>query len=90
MNNIKAAVKSVLSSSKGSLSSKRLMGIWMVLVTTGCLIYGVAHEGITPNISSIMDTYMITGASLLGVDSVASIWKNKGANNSSEEPSTEA
>lgn len=90
MTNIKSVVKSVLSSTRGSISSKRLMGIWMVLVATGCLIYGVAHEGITPNISSIMDTYMITGASLLGVDSVASIWKNKGTNNSSEELSTEA
>ena len=77
MNKIERVAKSILSSTRGTISSKRLMGIWMVLVASGCLIYGIMHEGITPSIAGIMDTYMITGAGLLGVDSVTRIWSDK-------------
>lgn len=77
MNKIERIAKSVLSSTRGTISSKRLMGIWMVMVVSGCLIYGIAREGFTLHISEIMDTYMITGAGLLGVDSITRIWSER-------------
>ena len=67
-------VKSILSSAQGSISSKRLCGIIGWLVCLGIGIYCTINVIQAP---MLIDSILIGSATLLGVDSVTGIWKNK-------------
>lgn len=66
--------QSLLSSQKGSLSSKRLCGVtgWGAII--GILSYCSATGKHNPD---GLGDFMIACSTLLGVDSVTDIWKNK-------------
>ena len=72
--NIKQIIKSILSSAQGSISSKRLCGIIGWLVCLGIGIYCTINVIQAPMLT---DSILIGSATLLGVDSVTGIWKNK-------------
>ena len=71
---IKQIIKSILSSATGSISSKRLCGIIGWLVCLGICIYCTIQVIQAPMLT---DSILIGSATLLGVDSVTGIWKNK-------------
>ena len=71
---IKQIIKSILSSASGSISSKRLCGIIGWLVCLGIGIYCTINVIQAP---MLIDSILIGSATLLGVDSVTGIWKNK-------------
>ena len=71
---IKQIIKSILSSAQGSISSKRLCGIIGWLVCLGIGIYCTINVIQAP---MLIDSILIGSATLLGVDSVTGIWKNK-------------
>lgn len=69
-------IKSLLSSDKMSLSSKRLAGIWLVVIFSFSLIWLVVKDGSNPTVESILNTTVITAAGLLGLDSVTNMFNN--------------
>lgn len=67
--------KSILSSEKGSISSKRLCGLLGWFVCLGVLLYCTYKETEAPD---MVETVLITTASLLGIDSITNIWRRNG------------
>lgn len=61
-------------SSTTSVSSKRLFGGFGFLVGTGIIVYDTIVENKIPE---VFDLYFITCCSLLGLDSVTEIFKNR-------------
>ena len=72
-------VKSILSSSKGSISSKRVCGVIGWIVCLGIGIYCTVKVIQAP---LLIDSILIGSATLLGVDSITGIWRNKNNDNS--------
>ena len=70
-------------SGTGEVSSKRFSGIITLLISLGCIIYLTVNEGGTTVVESLLQTAMIIAASLLGISSVTSIWKDR-KNNSDQ------
>jgi hypothetical protein len=70
-------IKEMLSGSNGVVSSKRIIGAITMLVVLGCTIYFTVNEGCTQNVENIIQTLIISACGLLGITSVAGIWKNK-------------
>ena len=66
--------KSILSSAADSISSKRLCGIIGWLICLGICIYCTIQVIQAPMLT---DSILIGSTTLLGVDSVTGIWKNK-------------
>ena len=64
-------------SGRGTLSSKRIMGVVIFVVCLGCIIYLTITAGATPIIENLLQTAMFMGAALLGISSVTNIWSNK-------------
>lgn len=77
------AIKSLLVSDKGSLSSKRFCGLlgWIVLLC--CLGYASWAGTELPGVTS---EFIFGTVALLGVDSVTSIWKTGRNDNNPSEP----
>lgn len=73
------------------VSSKRVVGFIITMVSLGCIIYLTIKDGGTVVVENLIQTAFIMGASLLGISSVTSIWKHGsisvGENNESVEPS---
>ena len=67
--------KQLVSGENGIISSKRVMGILVLMVCLGCMIYLVISEGGTAVVENLLQTGMVMAASLLGISSVTSIWK---------------
>lgn len=63
-------------SEKGVGSAKRLAGMFLVVVSMACIVYLTIIHGATPLIQDLLQTSLITGAALLGLHSITSIWKN--------------
>ena len=63
-------------SEKGVGSAKRLAGMFLVVVSMGCIVYLTIIHGATPLVQDLLQTSLITGAALLGLHSITSIWKN--------------
>lgn len=61
---------------KSHISSKRFVGFILMLVSMGCMIYLTIKEGGTVIVENLIQTALIMGASLLGISSITSIWKN--------------
>jgi len=63
-------------SEKGVGSVKRVAGAFMVGVSMACIIYLTLTAGPVPIVQDLLQTSLITGAALLGLYSITSIWKN--------------
>lgn len=61
---------------KSYVSSKRVMGVFIILIVMGCMIYLVWREGGTMVVENLLQTSLIIAASLLGISSITGIWKN--------------
>lgn len=68
-------IKQMLSGGNSIASSKRVMGVLILLVCLGCMVYLVVSEGGTLVVENLLQTGMVMAASLLGISSVTSIWK---------------
>ena len=58
------------------ISSKRVVGLLLVMVSLACIIYLTIKDGGTVVVENLIQTALVMGASLLGISSVTSIWKN--------------
>ena len=67
--------KEIISGENGRLSSKRVMGVIVLVVCLICTIWLVYNEGGTQVVENLLQTLMIMAAALLGISSVTSIWK---------------
>lgn len=57
------------------ISSKRVVGVLMMVIVMSCTIYLVWKEGGSDVVENLLQTAMIISASLLGISSVTGIWK---------------
>ena len=71
----RAILKQMISGENGQISSKRVMGLVMGSVCLGCIIYLTIHDGGTVVVENLLQTTLITAASLLGISSVTRIWR---------------
>lgn len=69
---MKETVKSILSSSKDSISSKRICGVLGWLLSLVILAYCALYQLQAP---MMIDTVLYCCMGLLGIDSITSIWK---------------
>ena len=67
----------------GIISSKRVMGVLVLLVCLGCTIWLVISEGGTQIVENLLQTLMVMAAALLGISSITSIWRKNNINNTS-------
>lgn len=67
--------RQLVSGANGIVSSKRVMGMIVLMVCLGCIIYLVIAEGGSSVVENLLQTAMVMAASLLGISSVTSIWK---------------
>lgn len=72
-------------SEKGIGSAKRLIGAFISIASMGCIIYLTIKEGATDVVQDLLQTSLITGAALLGLYSITSIWKNGSISTSTHE-----
>ena len=63
-------------SENGVGSAKRLIGVMMTVVAMLCLCYLTINFGAVEVVESLLNTTIITGAALLGLYSITSIFKN--------------
>lgn len=68
--------REMVSGSNGILSSKRVMGVIILIVCMLCTIWLVYSEGGTQVVENLLQTLMVMAAALLGISSVTGIWKN--------------
>lgn len=73
-------------SEKGSPSSKRVLGAFMIIICLGLIIFlaimsalnAETPEGICPdNIKHLIELILILASSLLGISSITGIWKDR-------------
>lgn len=76
-------------SENGIGSSKRMLGALIITVCMGCIIYFVVTEGATEHVTQLLDTAMLVACGLLGLGSIASVWKYKYAGNKVSMPQYE-
>jgi len=63
-------------SEKGVGSAKRLAGLFITFVSMACITYLTVIAGPVVIVQDLLQTSLITGAALLGLYSITSIWKN--------------
>ena len=63
-------------SEKGVGSVKRVVGAFISFVSMCCIVYLTITAGPVAIVEDLLQTSLITGASLLGLYSITSIWKN--------------
>ena len=63
-------------SEKGVGSVKRVIGTFISVISMGCIVYLTITAGPVMIVENLLQTSLITGASLLGLYSITSIWKN--------------
>jgi hypothetical protein len=68
--------RELVSGENGILSSKRLMGVVILVICMICTCWLVYNEGGTQVVENLLQTLMIMAAALLGISSVTGIWKN--------------
>lgn len=71
--------RELVSGENGILSSKRLMGVVILVICMICTCWLVYNEGGTQVVENLLQTLMIMAAALLGISSVTGIWKKGGA-----------
>ena len=72
---MKEFFKQLVSGANGIVSSKRVMGMLILIICLICMVYLVVSEGGTGVVENLLQTAMVMAASLLGISSVTSIWK---------------
>lgn len=70
--------RELVSGENGVLSSKRVMGVVILVVCIICTCWLVYAEGGTQVVENLLQTLMIMAAALLGISSVTGIWKKGG------------
>ena len=60
---------------KPHISSKRVMGTIVLIVSQCCILYLTYRDGSTSVVENLLQTAMIMAASLLGISSITGIWK---------------
>ena len=73
--------RELISGENGIISSKRVMGVLVLLVCLGCTIWLVISEGGTQVVENLLQTLMIMAATLLGISSITGIWRNGKSHN---------
>lgn len=63
-------------SENGVGSAKRLIGAFISVVSMACIVYLTITAGPVVIVQDLLQTSLITGASLLGLYSITSIWKS--------------
>ena len=63
-------------SEKGVGSVKRVIGSFITVVSMACIVYLTITAGPVAIVQDLLQTSLITGAALLGLYSITSIWKN--------------
>lgn len=63
-------------SEKGVGSVKRVAGVFIIGVSMACIVYLTITAGPIMIVENLLQTSLITGAALLGLYSITSIWKN--------------
>jgi len=63
-------------SEKGIGSVKRVVGTFITAISMGCIVYLTITAGPVMIVENLLQTSLITGAALLGLHSITSIWKN--------------
>lgn len=63
-------------SEKGIGSAKRVAGAFITVISMGCITYLTITAGPIMIVENLLQTSLITGAALLGLHSITSIWKN--------------
>lgn len=63
-------------SEKGIGSVKRVVGTFITTISMGCIVYLTITAGPVMIVENLLQTSLITGAALLGLHSITSIWKN--------------
>ena len=63
-------------SEKGVGSVKRVAGAFIIFVSMCCIVYLTITAGPVMIVENLLQTSLITGAALLGLYSITSIWKN--------------
>lgn len=86
---MKEFFKQLVSGANGIVSSKRVMGMLVLIVCLICTIYLVVSEGGTGVVENLLQTGMVMAASLLGISSVTSIWKGNQVSMSNGEVKSE-
>lgn len=88
----KGFFRQLVSGANGIISSKRVMGMLVLVVCLICIIYLVVAEGGSGVVENLLQTAMVMAASLLGISSVTSIWKGNQVSmgNGSKESSIES
>ena len=70
-------IKSILVSTKGSISSKRVCGVLGWFICVGVMVYCTIVDKQAP---IVVDSVLLGSAAMLGVDSITGIWSNKDKN----------
>ena len=63
-------------SEKGVGSVKRVAGAFITVISMACIVYLTITAGPVMIVENLLQTSLITGAALLGLYSITSIWKN--------------
>ena len=63
-------------SEKGIGSAKRVAGAFITFISMCCIVYLTITAGPVMIVENLLQTSLITGAALLGLHSITSIWKN--------------
>jgi len=63
-------------SEKGVGSVKRVVGAFIAVISMACIVYLTITAGPVMIVENLLQTSLITGAALLGLYSITSIWKN--------------
>lgn len=75
MKNNKSNFREMVSGENGIISSKRVMGVIILVVCMICTCWLVWAEGGTTVVENLLQTLMVMAAALLGISSITGIWK---------------
>ena len=71
----KSNFREMISGENGVISSKRVMGVIVLVVCMICTCWLVWSEGGTQVVENLLQTLMVMAAALLGISSITGIWK---------------
>ena len=71
----KSNFREMISGENGVISSKRVMGVIVLVVCMICTCWLVWAEGGTQVVENLLQTLMVMAAALLGISSITGIWK---------------
>ena len=71
----KSNFREMISGENGVISSKRVMGVIVLVVCMICTCWLVWNEGGTAVVENLLQTLMVMAAALLGISSITGIWK---------------